>query len=391
MIRLCLISCLALVLSGCVDSPNRPLPKDGLRPMGWIDVRLVTTRSTVDVAATGAWSVYDNAGNETIDDGQVSKKGRLSLRGDGLRLAGKPLGTLPLELRPRGKGQVIVEGVRYHGLLRLERDADGALLVINRVAVDDYLKGVLPGEMPDRFGQEALRAQAVAARSYALAEVAERGWVHPDARSQVYGGVDAETFLASRAVSQTSGEVLTFESRVITAWFHSTCGGSTQPARNMFRFAPSGVMDRFVPCKDCKDSSAYSWRRSIPGAEVCAAAGLPDGAKLLGVEPLEADFNGFPGRPARLLVRSDRGQAEIGANDLRSRVSRGKPTADQLLSTRWNQPARVVSGRLVVNGNGWGHGVGLCQWGAGGHASRGASYRAILRRYYPGAELVKLS
>ncbi len=382
-----LLVCVLGAVPSCADTPPTRLPRVGERPAGWVDVRLAAPDDGPRLGADRAWEVWDGDGEVVHAGDRLAWDTVLAREGDVVRLGDVPLGGLPLEVRPVDGGTLRVGSRRYRGLLRLEDDGRGGVRVVNRVSIEDYLRGVLPGEMPDRFGLEALKAQAVAARSYALAEAAQRGWLHPDVRSQVYKGRDAETWLASEAVRQTAGQVLTHEGRVIPAWFQSTCGGGTARAQDVFLDPPDGVLDRRVVCADCRDSPTWSWTRSLDGAVVCAAVGLPEAP----LEEVRTEPGLYPGRPDRVVVVAGGLEASVPAVDFRDRVSKGRPWDAQLLSTRWAAPPRVEEGRLVVEGHGWGHGVGLCQYGARGFARRGAGYRVILRRYYPDARLVELS
>lgn len=378
---------LALVaaLPNCVEAPRQRLAPPGVRPLGWVDVRLASG-PRLELGADGPFDVLDRQGRVIHRHGALPRGASIELSAGRVHLDGRSLGSPPLELRPTSEGLLSLDGRPYRGLFRLESAEGRALRVVNRLPVDDYLRGVLPKEMPDRFGLEALKAQAVAARSYALAEIGQRGWLHPDQRSQVYGGVEAESLLSGMAVTRTSQEVLTHGGRVITAWFHSTCGGGTVPARTIFPAAPRGVMDRPVVCHDCEASPVYAWERRIPGSTVLRAAGLEGGT----LQAVAGSPSRYPGRPDRVTVRAGGRSASLSGDAFRSRVSAGRPMAQQLLSTRWAEVPSVQAGALVLRGQGWGHGVGLCQFGAAGYAGRGASYRAILARYYVGAELVRL-
>lgn len=379
--------CLALQLSSwaCVEAPRQALPPTVLRPLGWVDVRLAEAPS-MRIGCEAQVAVLDRSGAQIRTLPKLGTGVELVLVRGRIQLGSLELGPPPLELRPVGEAFLSLSGTRYRGLFRLEAGEAMALRVVNRLPVEAYLRGVLPGEMPDMFGLEALKAQAVAARSYALSEIGQRGWLHPDHRSQVYRGVDSETWITSRAVEQTAGQVLTHNGKVISAWFHSTCGGSTRPAREIYPAAPSGVLDRSVVCGDCTASGSYSWTRSIAGERVCEAARLP----VAPLELVEALPGRVPGRPLEVRVRAGGREAKVTSESFRSRLSSGQPRENQLLSTLWAERPRVEAGALVISGRGWGHGVGLCQYGAAGYAARGAGYRAILARYYVGAELMEL-
>jgi stage II sporulation protein D len=338
------------------------------------------------LGSNGPFEILDSRGLPVLEGDSLPNDTPLRMSDGELTLGTKTLGPPALEVRPLGGATLTFRGRQYRSLLRIEASEYGQPQVINRLNIEDYLKGVLPVEMPDRFGLEALKSQAVAARSYALSEGARRGWLHPDVRSQVYGGKEVETWLSTEAVKQTEGQVLAHAGQIIPAWFQSTCGGKTARAADVFPSPPDGVLHRQVPCSDCQHSDTWRWTRTLDAAVVCEAAGLP--AAPLESVTLEPPY--FPGRPEWITVAAGGLQARLPAVNFRERVSRGQPRAKQLLSTRWAAPPQVSPQALVVEGQGWGHGVGLCQYGANGYARRGAGYRVILRRYYPGADLVQL-
>lgn len=374
-------------MSACADTPPVRLPQVGERPAGWVDVRLaLPADGPPTIGADGPFVIVDAAGDERLRGDRLPRGTTLTVRDQEFQLGNVPLGPPPLEVRPLRQTTLSVNGRTYRSLLLLGISDAGQPRVVNRLDIEDYLKGVLPGEMPDRFGLEALKSQAVAARSYALSEGARRGWLHPDVRSQVYGGKDVETWLCSEAVDQTAGQVLTHDGEVISAWFQSTCGGNTARAADVFPFPPDGVLHRQVPCVDCRHSPTWRWSRTLDPEVVCGAMGLPSAP----LESVRTEPAYFPGRPEWITVTAGGLQSRIPVVDFRDRVSKGRTWKEQLLSTRWAALPHVEPEGLVVEGHGWGHGVGLCQYGASGYARRGAGYRVILRRYYPGAELVQL-
>ncbi len=379
-------------LVSCSPGPPPDLPAFGERRPGWVDVRLaLPSDRPATLGGDGDCELLHELGAVPLSGSQLDPDSTLQLLDGLLMLNDLQLEAPPYELRSLDGSPLRVGGKRYRGLVRIEVSPQGTLRVVNRLSIEDYLRGVLPGEMPDRFGLEALKAQAVAARSYALSEGAQRGWLHPDVRSQVYGGMGVETWLSGQAIATTAGQVLTHEGLVISAWFQSTCGGATARARDVFPNAAGGLLDEEVVCADCRHSPTWSWQRRVSAALVCAAAGLPEAP----LQAVAVDLEAWPGRPSWIRVTAGGQEAQIRVHDFRDRVSKGQSWKEQVLSTRWSSaPSIEFSGtngtHLLVNGHGWGHGVGLCQYGASGFARRGAGYRVLLTRYYPGAELVQL-
>lgn len=376
--------------AACVDTqPHRvptPPPAHAARDRlpATVDVQLAAGVGAL-VGADGAVVVRD-AGGATSWSGTLGRAGtRIEFAAGRVRLAGHDLGPPPVQIVPQGTATVTVDGRPYRGDLVLEPDpASGGARVLNRLRIEDYLYGVVPSEMPASFGLEALKAQAVAARTYALAETLERGWLYGDTRSQAYRGLAGESPLSQRAVRETRGQVLAVQGRVFSAFYHSTCGGRTLPAAQMFPGAAPGVMDREVDCPDCGHSPHFAWSRRFAVARVASATGLP-GAELTSASATPAVW---PGRPRTVHLDFGARRVELTPAKLREQLAQGVPIAQSLPSTRFASAPRVEGGELVIEGRGWGHGVGLCQYGAAGFAARGADYRAILARYYPGAELL---
>lgn len=376
---------LACALAACaVEDAERRVPPTPRAPAGWIDVELAAGSELPAVSCRSTVVVLDAAGRERLRLDALPAGEAPVVTPARVTLGGHELGPPPVDLHAAGTSRLQAGDRTCRGDLRLEWSAArGAPRLLNRVELEDYLLGVVPAEMPDHFGLEALKAQAVAARSYALAEVAEHGFVYGDTRSQAYGGRGRETPLGTRAVRETAGEVLVQRGRVVTAFYHSTCGGRTLPARSVFDGVPPGVLERGVLCPDCKSSPFASWERRFEAAEVCRALGVP-------ARPLEGastTATTYPARPAALAIVAGGRAASAPLPELRERLSAGQPLARQMLSTQLSAPPALSDGRLVLKGLGYGHGVGLCQYGAAGFAARGGSYGAILQRYYPGATL----
>jgi len=381
--------CLAGACAEQTASPSFPLSAQ--MPRGWVRVRLADAEQ-VELGCDGPWSAHEPGAEELGAGPSLPRGTRLTAADDGLALGPLSLPRPTVELRAARDGDLRVGSRAYRGVLRLERlpglpGQRARVRVTNLLPVDAYLRAVVPGEMPERFGLTALAAQAVAARSYALNEMQARGWLWPTARSQVYGGVSDETRLTDRAVESTRGVILVHDDAILAAWFHSTCGGSTRPARDVFPHPPEGVLEVAVPCDDCKESRFYEWERRLPAERVAAAFGLEQ-PQLVSVS---AEPSAWPAYAERVTLRTPSGEATLDAETFRSRVSAGDlPRDEQLLSTRWRAAPEIVDGELLIRGAGWGHGVGLCQHGAAGAAARGLSTYDILRRYYPGAQLVRL-
>jgi stage II sporulation protein D len=299
-----------------------------------------------------------------------------------------------LTLLGRGLGDDFAS-VRATGPLRLgEREVRGSIelrcqgsrwLAINVLPLETYIAAVLGSEMPPTFPMEALRAQAVAARSYALhrkIEAAQQGLLyHLDSTvlSQVYRGLAREDPRTRKAAADTSGEVLAHGIWPVEAYFHASCGGQTESGG-----AALGRDEPYlasVPCPCARNSPYQHWSLRMTLGEFSRLA-----RSLLGsgeVESLGVSGRTATGRAAALVAQTSDGPRTLQAMQLRALLGYAR------LPSLWFD-VRSSANFLIFEGRGAGHGAGLCQWGARALAAEGKSYREILAHYYPGAELKKI-
>jgi stage II sporulation protein D len=302
-------------------------------------------------------------------------------------------------LTPGEGGALEVAGRRYRGEL-LVGAREGALVAINRLRLDHYLYGVVPGEVPASWPEAALEAQAIAARSYALHEATHRAAavpgdplrfdVHDDVRSQVYGGVSAENPRTTRAVDETHGLALVAGGEIVHTYFHSTCGGHTADARQVLGEpdTPAAAALRGRPCGHCTSSKYYEWEMRASLAELGdglsrnlrEAAGGRDPGRLTRIEGGRTDR---AGRLLTLRATTDAGVLDLPATQARLAIG---PSKLRSLLCRID----TFGSEVVASGRGWGHGAGMCQIGARELADLGRSGADIATFYYQGAHLARL-
>ncbi len=251
---------------------------------------------------------------------------------------------------------------------------------VAELRLEDYVAGVVAGEMPASFPPEALKAQAVAARSYALtrkieAQAAGRSW-------DIGAGVLAQVFsrtpgpAARAAADATAGEVLALGMEPVEAYFHAACGGRTESGlaalgRDLPYLATVG-------CGHCEGAPRVRWTLRVGARELARAARLPGGATAARVVARTPS-----GRAEKVEIQAGERRALLGAADLRQRLGFAR-----LPSLAFD--VRAERGGFVLDGRGQGHGAGLCQWGAEGLAREGKGYKEILLHYYPGTEVVRM-
>ncbi len=290
---------------------------------------------------------------------------------------GRPVGPA---WRPKREGPWQLGSRRYRGRLALQAEL-GRIRVVNHVGLEDYVVATVGGEMPASWPDQALRAQAVATRTYALHQRERRrgeAWdVQASELSQVYRGIESESSAPRRAVEATRGEILTHAGRPILAVFHSTAGGRTASAAEVWgRSVPYlGSID-----VEHEEDAPFTYWRTVPPPEALNGALAAAGADLGPVQRLEVQKRSESGRVERIVARGRSGQAVLDRDQVRA-------LAESLgLRSRLFDIRSTPQGFAFV-GSGYGHGVGMSQWGARELARRGASYQRILARFYPGARL----
>ncbi|MEE8508052.1 MAG: SpoIID/LytB domain-containing protein [Myxococcota bacterium] len=302
---------------------------------------------------------------------------RVEPAADGLLVDAQSVGPI---WRFEAEGVVRAGTYRVRGSLEVRRLPTG-LQVVNRVGLEDYVAGTLGREILPGWEREMFKAQAVVARSYALHRRAGRSRrpfdLKADTSGQVYGGVDAETPSVLAAVRATRGEYLSYDGDPILAVYHSASGGRTASAEEVWgRDLPYLVS---MPVEGEEDSPHAYWRASVSRTTLGRAlASL--GIRVGSVRELRVEERSPSGRARRILVSDAEVSRNLDAGGLRSALG-----ARVIRSTLFE--IRTDGDHFVFVGSGYGHGVGMSQWGGQAMAKRGAGYREILAAFYPGTEL----
>ncbi len=276
-----------------------------------------------------------------------------------------------------------VNGTPYRGSLEIHNIL-GVLNVINIVSMNDYLKGVVPAEMPVSWPMEALKAQAVAARTFCYSRLGsgDRALYNLDSttRSQVYRGRAVENVNSSRAVDDTDGIIITCDERPVVAYFHSTCGGRTADGEDVW----PGTCVPYLKSRECgwcRESSHYSWETELSAEEIEKAVRT----KYRGVKKISGvAFSRHRGRVTEVKITYENGSIKLNGNEFRLMFS------PMTVKSLYFSSAKKGK-KIVLTGHGWGHGAGMCQWGARGMALDGKNFSQILSAYYTGIKLVKIS
>ncbi len=330
------------------------------------------------------------------------RKETLEIRMGKRRLLRNP--SLPVVVIPEGGCTAAVNGKPYRGKLRVEPGPGYTLTVVNILNLEDYLKGVLPCELgPVRESTfEAAKAQAVAARTYALSH-RKRNWgedydLESTQADQVYGGLGAESEFSNRAVEETFGVVVTYRGEVIEAKYSSTCGGWTANAEDCWGGAPQPYLRSIYDGPSasthkgkpfCIGSPRFRWavkwkwrdffRRTRDNLATLVGRSSSDLGEVVSVRVVDRDSSN---RAKTVEVRTNGGVYKVRREAIRRlfQTSRG-----WLRSRAFHLHLRGEY--VVAEGQGFGHGVGMCQWGAMGMAKSGYNFKQILGHYYQGVEI----
>lgn len=410
----------ALALAACAPAPSAtaPTPRDDLlRAEPNVRVGLAVDTSTVEIRSDGGLRIVDPASRREValvDPGAAATftagaAGRLVVRTNG---RARETQATVLSVERRSRAPLIIAGDPYRGTAVVRATGPGRLTAINQVEMEEYLLGVVPREI-GRVGEELLeaaKAQAVAARTYAVRYLGRRealGFdVFATVQDQVYGGMEAEHDPVSRAVRETSGEIITHRGSPIEAFYHSTCAGRTAAIEEVWpteRPRPYlvSVVDVDPRTGEAFDRSSnrFEWTERWTADELTGilnrtlADSLPPGVRDIGeIRDIRVLERTASGRIGRMVISTTSGDYHVGRDRIRWVFLR--PSGPILNSSKFDvQLVRDAQGtvrEIVATGGGWGHGIGMCQFGAMGRARAGQDYRTILRTYYAGAEITDL-
>ena len=406
-----------------------PVPIEAMAPAPLVRVLLQEAPSLELEAGSAPLRLGDGAGRTLLE---LAPGARLQFVRSGAALEARlqgPVGTAQRLSLPSGQAWIdptpaqgggseamlTQQQRRYRGRLLVRSEGD-RLQAINLIDVESYLPSVVGSEMPASWPQAALRAQAVAARTYALRQRRPEAPFDLKATvaSQVYKGVESETDSTREAVRSTRSQVLVHGSTLINAVFHSSGGGLTENSGDLWRQQLPYLVS--VPDFD-QASPVHAWQlriepdklarafREIDGAfriEVLSSTGSgrirqarvtgPGGSLLLTGAELRQRL-GLRSTLARFDFEAPRGSFPPPLPSLKSVFTPEgiRSLASGIVQAPWRTPRPPAAPTLLVSGRGYGHGVGMSQWGAYGLALRGEDYRQILQHYYQGVRILPYS
>ncbi len=300
----------------------------------------------------------------------------------------------------------------YRGTITLILTHSNGFDIVNKLNIEEYLKGVLPHELGnlDRSKLEALKAQAIVARTYAIKRIKgsrEKNRyfdVYSDVYDQVYRGRQDEYLLACRAIKETKGMLVTHSDTLCNCFYHSTCGGKTANINEVWPNQPAtpylvSIIDKNKAGDNyCKNSKYSSWKQKWTYKELNTIIKkylpkIDTSIKKCGnLKSLKIKKRTSSGRVKELQIKTTTGKYIVYGDKIRWVLRRNNANHSILFSTSFTLKKEKLFGKpkqIIAIGKGWGHGVGMCQVGAIEMANRGFKFTDIIKHYYKNSKIIR--
>lgn len=348
-----------------------------------IKVGLMERAKTFHISCEGNYYIYElSNGNKSYIT--PNRDFLVTMQNNMIIIDGKSC-DLPLRLvSESSENRIRINGRRYRDNISVLLK-NGGFTIINELGLEDYLCGILPKEVDKGWEPEALKAQAVISRTYALRNLRKHANYDlcTQTHCQVYGGVESEQDSTSKAVMDTRAQVLVFNGELAQSLFHAACGGNTENPRYVWNWDSvppsylSGRRDKY--CSVCPHNI---WKGFLD-KEVIRQKLLKNNINVGEIKGISMSEKTPSGRAKYIIIKHTKGAFKMPAARFRLFVDTWQIKSTLLIGIIRKQNGYEFRGR------GWGHGVGLCQWGAKVMADKGFKYKEILHFYYPGTKVEK--
>ena len=280
-------------------------------------------------------------------------------------------------------GFIKIDKSKYRGKLILVPQNKDRFSVLEEIGIEEYLPGVIEGEMPTLWRDDAIQAQVIAARTYAIYQkkTKNNALYHINKLDLAYNGSYNYQPKTKEIVDKSRGTVMVYNWELFPGYFHSTCGGHTEDINIVFNLRSIPPLSG-VECGYCNKSKYYNWRTNLKKNEI--ERKLRNAKyKVKKINRIVTEKTGQGGHSSTIKIEHSGGTKRVNANEFRLIVG-----PNNLRSTAFKVKNNGSS--LTFDGSGWGHGVGLCQYGTQGMANSGFKWYDILKHYYPEIDLVKI-
>jgi stage II sporulation protein D len=280
-------------------------------------------------------------------------------------------------------GFVTLNKLKYRGKLILVPRSNNRFSVLEEIGIEEYLPGVIEGEMPIKWKDDALQAQVIAARSFAIYQMKTKGnaLYHINKLDLAYKGSYMNQLKAKEIVNKSRGTVMVYNWELFPGYFHSACGGHTEDINHVFKLKSIPPLSG-VECGHCNNSKYFNWKTKLGKNDIENKLSTTKN-KLNRIRSLVTEEIGPGGHCSTIKIEDSGGTIRINANNFRILIG-----PNNLRSTSFRVKDEGRS--FVFEGSGWGHGVGLCQYGTQDMAKSGFKWFDILKHYYPEIDFVKI-
>ena len=355
-----------------------------------IKIGLITTEEAVIISSNQNGILINSFTNNLITKTSEHKSYQIQNINGLIKITDKsknPLGSFrgPIKLIPEKKdGLVSYNNHWYRGeLLLLTNGSKNNLTIVNNVDLEDYLLSAVPSEIPSKWNKEALKAQAIAARSYSLGYLGrriEKGYdLESTVEDQVYLGIISEKTSTTQAVKEIKGVILVDkDNKPLIALYHSSGGGYTDSIDSLWDKKPSKTISEHIKSKpDYDDNSPhFKWFRNYKIPELNTLLSVLNLGEITNITPLSRSP---ANRIMWIKLTGTKGETTIRGEEFRKFL--------KLPSSKFN--FIIENNTVKFAGRGYGHGLGMSQWGAKALAEHGFTYDQILAHYYTGVRLIK--
>ncbi|MFA6216602.1 MAG: SpoIID/LytB domain-containing protein [Candidatus Omnitrophota bacterium] len=343
-----------------------------------VRVRIIEEASSLNLIINGVYKIQDADTQKVLSQGK-NLNTTVTVGKNNILIGNTRSPARKVYIKPVDTDALAINGRKFKGSIEFLKKDNGCFAVINFVELEEYIKGVLFHESSHYWPQEALKAQSIVCRTFALSQVQENVKndydVTSDIYSQMYGGSTSERYRTNRAVEETEGQVITYQGKIFPAYYHATCAGHTENAAVLWNTHIPPLEG--VACDFCKGSPHYRWHLVLSESTLREKL-AQRGYTFKKIHTIACAGKDNSGRISEVAIRGGEKGVVLSGKDFRNALG------PNLIKSLQFEVSSAGSD-FVFEGLGWGHGVGFCQWGAYFMAKEGRSYQEILAYYYPGA------
>ena len=350
-----------------------------------VRVAVIKQASRIKLTIRSSFKLVDLNDNKELYQGRGIWYADILPGEQGLKIGRLDFKSERIRIQPKKSPAIYLNGRKFRGTVDIIRQSAGEILAVNHLDVEEYVRGVLSHEIAPWWPMEAIKAQAIVSRTFALYQASVNSDKDYDlfstVYSQVYGGRTSERGRTSKAVRLTENKVLTYKDKLFPTFYHATCAGHTERASQLWKIDLPPLRGR--ECQFCRRSPHFHWKKKL-SLERISRALEKAGYKIGRISSIVIEEKNVSGRVTELKISSP-------GEDLRLNANRFRLAVGPNLIRSPNFSLVIQGQEAEFTGLGWGHGVGMCQWGSFFMARKRFNAEQILDYYYPGSRVKSLS